>query len=106
MYIITSIKKNIIAISNKNNDIDFHNNLFNTDDCIVTRRDDPTEEELLSLQAQQEITLNLAKQKQTIIDELDLLDKKAVRAILENETDRIASIVEQKNQLRNTLSTL
>ena len=41
-YIITSEKKNIRAINGTNNDVEFHNKLFNTDDCVITWQDDPT----------------------------------------------------------------
>ena len=36
MFIITSIKKDIRAISGTNNDVEFHNKLFETDDCVIT----------------------------------------------------------------------
>ena len=36
MYKITSIKKGIKALSGTNNDVDFHNKLFDTDDCVIT----------------------------------------------------------------------
>lgn len=46
MYIIESKKKNIRAISDTNNSIEFHNKLFDTDDCIITWEKDPTKEEI------------------------------------------------------------
>ena len=36
MFIITSNKKNIRALSELNNSVEFHNQLFDTDDCVIT----------------------------------------------------------------------
>jgi hypothetical protein len=36
MFVITSIKKNIRALSELNSDVAFHNKLFDTDDCVIT----------------------------------------------------------------------
>ena len=36
MYIITSAKKDIKALSETNNSVEFHNQLFDTDDCVIT----------------------------------------------------------------------
>jgi hypothetical protein len=36
MYIITSIKKGIKGLSETNNSVEFHNQLFDTDDCVIT----------------------------------------------------------------------
>lgn len=36
MFIITSAKKNIRALSELNGDVEFHNQLFETDDCVIT----------------------------------------------------------------------
>lgn len=36
MFIITSIKKNIRALSETNGSVEFHNKLFETDDCVIT----------------------------------------------------------------------
>ena len=39
MFIITSLKKSIKALSETNNSVEFHNQLFDTDDCVITERD-------------------------------------------------------------------
>jgi hypothetical protein len=46
VYIIESKKKGIRAISGSNSSVEFHNRLFDTDDCVVTWEDDPTPEEI------------------------------------------------------------
>lgn len=55
MYIITSIKKNIRAISGTNNDVEFHNKLFDTDDCVITFEEDPTAEQVEEMKLQAEV---------------------------------------------------
>jgi hypothetical protein len=42
MYIITSLKKGIKALSELNGSVEFHNQLFETDDCVIIER--PNEE--------------------------------------------------------------
>ena len=42
MFIITSEKKGIRALSETNGSVEFHNQLFGVDDCVVTER--PNEE--------------------------------------------------------------
>lgn len=42
MFVIVSEKKNIRALSETNNSVEFHNKLFDTDDCVITER--PNEE--------------------------------------------------------------
>jgi hypothetical protein len=36
MFVITSLKKDIRALSETNGSVEFHNQVFNTDDCVVT----------------------------------------------------------------------
>lgn len=60
-FIIVSAKKNIRAISGTNNDVEFHNKLFNTDDCVITWQADPTPEEIEAQKAQVEIDQASAK---------------------------------------------
>lgn len=36
MFIITSAKKSLRALSEKNGSVEFHNTLFDTDDCVIT----------------------------------------------------------------------
>ena len=36
MFVIRSEKKNIKALSETNNSVEFHNQLFDTDDCVIT----------------------------------------------------------------------
>lgn len=42
MFVITSEKKNIQALSETNGSVEFHNQLFETDDCVIVER--PNEE--------------------------------------------------------------
>ena len=35
-FVIVSAKKGIRALSGTNNDVGFHNKLFETDDCVIT----------------------------------------------------------------------
>jgi uncharacterized protein YutE (UPF0331/DUF86 family) len=62
MYIISSLKKNIRAISKTNNDIEFHNNLFDTDDCIITWEDDLTDDDI-QLQLQTDAQIDIKKRE-------------------------------------------
>jgi hypothetical protein len=36
MFVITSAKKSIYALSEENGSVEFHNQLFDTDDCVIT----------------------------------------------------------------------
>jgi len=36
MFVIQSLKKDIKALSETNNSVEFHNQLFDTDDCVIT----------------------------------------------------------------------
>jgi hypothetical protein len=55
MFVITSIKKNIRALSELNGDVAFHNKLFDTDDCVITEEPNPTPEEVEAMKAAQEV---------------------------------------------------
>ena len=75
MFIITSQKKNIRAISGTNNDVDFHNNLFDTDDCVITWEPDPTPEEIEALKAQMELDALNAPKVKTLEERVAALEK-------------------------------
>ena len=85
MYIIRSDKKNITATSGTNNDVEFHNKLFKTDDCVITWQDDPTPEELEAIKAQAEIDNVAAEKKQKEEAEKDTLITAKLREIAEAE---------------------
>jgi len=89
MYIITSAKKNIRAISGNNNDIEFHNKLFDTDDCVITWQADPTPEEIEKQKAQTEIEQAEAK----VIVEVEAEKEKLIQGKL-----RAMAIVELKKE--------
>jgi hypothetical protein len=36
MFVIVSAKKGIRGLSETNNSVEFHNQLFDTDDCVIT----------------------------------------------------------------------
>jgi hypothetical protein len=38
MFVIVSEKKGIRALSELNGSVEFHNKLFETDDCVITER--------------------------------------------------------------------
>jgi len=93
-YIITSAKKNISAISGTNNDVEFHNKLFDTDDCVITWQDDPTPEEVE------------AQKAQTILDEAEAKIKRDAEtdkeAIIQNKIREIAiSALQDDGKLDN-----
>lgn len=70
MYIIKSEKKNISAISGTNNSVEFHNKLFDTDDCVITWQDDPTPEDIESARLQREqdlISFREGQEKEDLI---------------------------------------
>jgi hypothetical protein len=52
MFIITSEKKSIRALSETNNSVEFHNQLFDTDDCVIT--EEPNEKFIEVKQKQEE----------------------------------------------------
>jgi len=106
MYRIISIKKNIIALSGTNNDIEFHNKLFNTDDCVIEFVLDPTQEEIDIQKEQNEIHTKIERRKLEIIIELNELDLKAIRPLLDGEVERIEEIKNQKNILREEYNSL
>lgn len=85
-YKITSVKKNIVAISGTNNDVDFHNQLFETDDCVIEYFEDPTPEELEQAHIEAEANRILGQQKQVILDQLKEIDSKSIRALRAGET--------------------
>lgn len=81
MFIITSIKKNIRAISETNNDIDFHNKLFQTDDCVITWEKDPTPEEIEAQKARAEICRAEAEAKKIEEDKKETMIREKIRSI-------------------------
>ena len=85
MYIITSAKKDIRATSGTNNDVEFHNKLFKTDDCVITWQDDPTEEELIVIKADQEKAKAEASVRQKEAEEKEVLIQAKLREIAEAE---------------------
>ncbi len=103
MYRIISIKKNIIALSGTNNDIEFHNKLFNTDDCVIEFVPDHTQEEIEIQKVKNEAEAKIEKRKQAIIIELNNLDLKAIRPLLDGEVEKIEEIKEKKIKLRTEL---
>jgi len=52
MYIITSVKKGIRGLSETNGSVEFHNQLFDTDDCVIT--EEPNEKFIEVKQKQEE----------------------------------------------------
>lgn len=75
MYIITSQNKEIRAISQTNNDVEFHNKLFDTDDCVITWEDDPTEEEIATMKAQMELEATNKPKEKTLEERVAALEK-------------------------------
>jgi hypothetical protein len=89
-----------------NNDIEFHNKLFNTDDCVITWQDDPTPEEIEAQKIQEDILAHIENRRQEIITELNELDRKVIRPLLDSETEKVDAIKAQKILLREELETL
>ncbi len=82
MYIIVSEKKNIRAISGTNNDVDFHNKLFDTDDCVITWEADPTPEEIEARKAAAELAAKERPKELTLEERVKALEEK-----LEKDTE-------------------
>jgi hypothetical protein len=61
MYIIESKKKGLRALSGTQRDPDYHNRIFDTDDCTVTQEADPTPEAIAALRIQTVRDLAAAK---------------------------------------------
>jgi hypothetical protein len=80
MFIITSKKKDIKAISGTNNDVDFHNKLFDTDDCVITFQPDPTPEEIVAQKAQQILDEAEAKIKREAEEKEEALVQQKLRS--------------------------
>lgn len=76
MYIITSNKKGIRAISGTNNDVKFHNKLFDTDDCVITWEDDPTPEQIEAMKAQMELDKANRPKEKTLEEQIIILEEK------------------------------
>ena len=81
MFIITSKKKDIRAISGTNNDVDFHNKLFDTDDCVITFQPDPTPEEIEAQSAQRKLDEAEAKIKREAEEKEEALIQQKLREI-------------------------
>ena len=75
-YIIVSEKKQIRAISQTNNDIDFHNKLFDTDDCVITWEADPTPEEIEALKKSAELAAKERPKEKTLEERVKALEEK------------------------------
>lgn len=75
-YIITSLKKDIRAISGTNNDVKFHNKLFDTDDCVITWEDDPTPEQIEAMKAQMELDKANRPKEKTLEEQIIILEEK------------------------------
>ena len=81
MFIITSEKKQIRAISGTNNDVDFHNKLFDTDDCVITWEADPTPEEIEALKKAAELAAKERPKELTLEERVKALEEKVGREI-------------------------
>ena len=81
MFIITSEKKQIRAISGTNNDVDFHNKLFDTDDCVITWEADPTPEEIEALKVAAELVEKERPKEKTLEERVKALEEKVGREI-------------------------
>lgn len=76
-YIITSLKKDIRAISGTNNDVKFHNKLFDTDDCVIAWEEDPTPEEVEVMKVQMELDAANKPKEKTLEERVAALELKA-----------------------------
>ena len=84
MYIITSNKLGIRATSGKNNSVEFHNTLFDTDDCVITWVADPTPAEIEAAKANTiPIEIAPAEEKTYIVDEHVLTDQDIRELVVE-----------------------
>lgn len=80
-YIIKSEKKNIRAISGTNNDVDFHNKFFDTDDCVITWEADPTPEEIEARRAAAELAAKERPKVKTLEERVKALEEKLGREV-------------------------
>ena len=76
MFIITSQKKNIRAISGTNNDVEFHNKLFDTDDCVITWEEDLTFEEIETMKDNMELDKANQPKEKTLEEKIIILEEK------------------------------
>lgn len=76
-YIITSLKKDIRAISGTNNDVEFHNKLFDTDDCVIAWEEDPTPEQIETMKAQMELDAANKPKEKTLEERVAELETKS-----------------------------
>jgi hypothetical protein len=106
MFQITSVKLNISALNETISDVSYFNILFNTDDCIVTEIPNLTPKEIATNKANQDAEIALNKKKQVILDQLDVIDGKSIRAIRTNDTQRISDLENQAISLRTQLASL
>lgn len=81
-YIIVSEKKQIRAISGTNNDVDFHNKLFDTDDCVITWEADPTPEEIEARKVAAELAEKERPKEKTLEERVKALEER-----LEKDTE-------------------
>ena len=85
MFIITSAKKGITAISGLNNDVEFHNKLWDTDDVVITEQPDPTPEEVEAMKVEaeaQRIKSAEIAEKQAFLDKTDYKILKKLEKLL------------------------
>ena len=99
-YKITSAKKNIVAVSGTNNDVAFHNQLFETDDCVIEYFEDPTPEQIAQSRIEAEAVSLLNQQRQVIKDQLKEVDSKSIRALRTNDIERLKNLELEAVELR------
>ena len=85
-FIITSQKKGIRATSGTNDSVEFHNELFETDDCVITWEDDLTPEEITALRVQEAIVTPEQLYEAAIkVKEAEILRRQAIAEIAARE---------------------
>jgi hypothetical protein len=100
MYKITSNKKRIQALSGTNNSVDFHNKLFNTDDCVIEFIPDPTPEELEIKKEQYKLEQEKENKINELKNKLEEIDKKSIRAIRTSDIERIETLEKEAEEIR------
>lgn len=98
MFVITSAKKGITAISDLNNDVEFHNRLWDTDDVVITEQPDPTPEEIEAEKVKNEQAAIKAKEIVEKKAELDKSDYKILKKLEKLLPADDADVVERQGK--------
>ena len=84
----------------------YFNQLFKTDDCVVTQIPDLTPDEIAAAKAIQQAERDLAQKKIPILAQLNSIDLQSIRALRTNDTAKIADWESKASVLRTQLASI